>query len=75
MTHSHSSDCSMFIDVLLVTLCAGWLWPPSTEEWVRKHIVLLTHRGSETLWAELVRWSIRWRGELASLPQTLLEFY
>lgn len=68
MTHSHSSDCSMFIE-------AVWLWPPSTEEWVRKHIVLLTHWGSETLWAEPVRWSIRWRGELASLPQTLLEFY
>ncbi len=50
----------MFIDVLLVTLSYTAF----------RHIVFLTHWGSVTLWAESVRWSIRWRGELASLPQS-----
>lgn len=53
----------------LVSYTVVLLWPPSTEEWMRKHIVLLSRWGSVTLWAEPVRWSIRWRGELASLPQ------
>lgn len=53
----------------LVSYTAVLLWPASTEEWLRKHTVLLTRWGSVTLWAEPVRWSIRWRGELASLPQ------